>query len=57
MDRKQLKCPACGRRLIDEAVSNKSELVAEENIKVGWEPDYYLKCSLCKRQIGIKKVS
>lgn len=57
MGKKQLKCPSCGHRLIDAVSSNKSELVAEENMKAGWKPDYFQKCTCCKKQIGIRKVS
>lgn len=57
MGRKQLKCPICGSRLIDSVSSVKTELVAEENIRAGWRPDYFQKCMCCKKQIGIRKVS
>ena len=57
MRKKQLKCPVCGQRIIDASDKNISELVAEANMKPGWDPDYYQKRPKCKKQIGIKKVS
>ena len=56
ISRRQLGCPACGARLIDAVFDIKSELVAEEDFRPGWEPDYIQKCPRCKRQIGIRKV-
>lgn len=57
MKRKQLRCPICGARLIDTVPGNVSELLAEEKIQTGWNPDYFQKCTKCKNQIGIRKVS
>lgn len=54
---KQLKCPMCGRRLIDTVDSNQSELIEEAKIKNGWIPDYLQKCWGCKKTIAIRKVS
>lgn len=54
--RKQLRCPICGRRLIDAMEDNKSELIAEKDMKPNWKPDYFQKCTQCKNQIGIRKV-
>lgn len=54
---KQLKCPACGRRLIDTIDSNRSELIEKEKMQAGWIPDYIQKCWGCKKSIAIRKVS
>lgn len=54
---KILKCPLCQARLIDAAKSTVTELIPEGEVKAGRKPDYYQKCSKCKRLIGIRKVS
>jgi len=53
---KQLICPNCGSRLIDEGINTDTELwvVSEEN---DFEADYYAKCRTCKHEIGIKKLN
>jgi DNA-directed RNA polymerase subunit RPC12/RpoP len=54
MKKKQIKCPCCGRRLIDssEQINTKTRVViGEENA------DYFLKCSSCKKEIGIIKIT
>lgn len=57
MRKKKLKCPVCNfARLIDAYADVETELVAEKDIKSGWVPDYFQKCSCCKNQIGIKKI-
>ncbi len=56
MKKKQINCPCCGRRLID----SKEEIitVAEEVKPYGEdEADYFLKCKVCKKEIGIIKVT
>ena len=53
----QLKCPVCGRRLIDAASGTQSELKEEEKMQHGWIPDYIQKCAGCKKTIAIRKVS
>ena len=57
MVKKQLKCPVCGRRLIDAASGTQSELREEGKIQHDWIPDYIQKCSRCKKEIAIRKVS
>ena len=54
--RKQLACPNCGSRLIDEGISTDTELwVVNEGSD--YEADYYAKCKTCKKEIGIKKIN
>jgi predicted RNA-binding Zn-ribbon protein involved in translation (DUF1610 family) len=50
----QLKCPQCGRRIIDSEKNVKTEIriIKTDN---DWIPDYYTKCWNCKSEIGIKK--
>jgi len=54
--RYRLRCPCCAGRLMDSDLRTSSKLydmeVAEE-----FSVDYLVKCSQCKREIGIKKVS
>lgn len=55
--KKRIQCPVCGfPRLIDADANTESELIPEEEVKEGQEPDYYQKCPQCKKQIGIRKV-
>lgn len=50
----QLKCPVCGKRLIDCNHGVKSQVsIAEEAAGA----DYFTKCKNCKTEIGIKKIS
>lgn len=53
---KQLKCPCCGARLLDEAEHSKSE-VRVANSKSDWKADYYTKCRRCKKEIGLRKLN
>ncbi len=56
--KKQLECPVCGfPRLIDAEAHTVSEMIPEDRIRTGWQPDYFQKCRKCGNQIGIKKVS
>ncbi len=51
-----LHCPKCGRgRLIDENTSVKSEMHVVENDEPS-PADYYIKCAVCKAQIGVRKI-
>ena len=52
----RLRCPRCASRLLDsnhETSSQLYDMEAAEELFV----DYLVKCKLCKREIGIKKVS
>ena len=53
--KKALLCPKCGRgRLIDENTRIKSEVrVVDDDT---WPADYYAKCTICKAQIGVRKI-
>ena len=54
----QLGCPLCSnKRLIDISEGCKAELNPSTDMPPGWEPDFYQKCRICKREIAIKKVS
>lgn len=58
MKKKKIPCPLCGfSRLIDADENNESELYAEKDMPLDWQPDYFQKCPHCKNQIGIRKVS
>lgn len=54
--KRALLCPRCGRgRLMDESVSIKSEahvIDADD----AWPADYYTKCTVCKAQVGVRKI-
>lgn len=56
MKKKKIKCPCCGRRLIDsnEQIITVAESVVPYESK---ESDYFLKCNMCKNEIGIKKIT
>jgi len=52
---KELRCPNCKKRLIDEGSKTESKILIvndEEDVA-----DYYLKCERCKNLIGIKKIN
>lgn len=54
----RLACPLCGfQRLIDTEPNNVSDLIPEKDFKSGIKYDYVQKCSRCKQQIYIRKVS
>lgn len=52
---KQLRCPVCNWRLIDEGkyTVSKTKMVIDEKDEIS---DYYIKCKNCKKNIGIKKL-
>ncbi|NLB56612.1 MAG: hypothetical protein GX811_12785 [Lentisphaerae bacterium] len=56
MKKVKLKCPRCGRRVIDANVEVESELreITEES---DWEADYFGKCKSCGAEVGIKKLN
>jgi hypothetical protein len=53
---KELKCPVCGRRIIDEREGDESEAFPVGKEPPGWDPDYCTKCNTCKNEIGIRKI-
>lgn len=54
--RKQLECPCCMARLIDENKKTVSKARLVKNFDKE-EADYYLKCRKCKKEIAIIKIS
>ena len=56
MKKVKLKCPRCGKRVIDSDANVKSELreVTDQN---DWMPDYFGKCKSCGAEVGIKKLN
>ena len=55
--KKQLKCPVCGKRLIDSEDTFKTRLMQITPSGASKEDvDYYLKCKKCNNEVGIKKV-
>jgi len=54
--KKQLQCPCCNSRLIDEhnKTVSKAKLVMQTDQEIA---DYYLKCNVCKNEIAIKKLN
>jgi len=50
----QLKCPKCGRRVIDTENGVKTEIRVIQD-QIDWVPDFYTKCWKCKTELGIKK--
>ena len=53
--RKQLICPICKYRIIDEGINTSSALhVMEDDDQ--WEGDYYTKCHRCNAEVGVKKI-
>ena len=58
MGKKKLRCPVCGfQRLVDANEKITIEMFAKNKIPLKWNADFYMKCSKCCNQIGIKKVS
>jgi len=53
--RQQLKCPCCGRRILDSSLSIKSKLFDMETT-TEFFVDYIDKCKKCGKEIGIQKV-
>jgi predicted RNA-binding Zn-ribbon protein involved in translation (DUF1610 family) len=53
--RQRLPCPACGFRIIDARLQNKSELHVMRKGDL-WDGDYFVKCFSCKAEIGIRKI-
>ena len=49
----QLKCPVCGRRLIDSRKGIRTQLALASEAK---NADYFTKCWSCGNEIGIKKI-
>ncbi len=56
MKRVKLKCPRCGRRVIDSGSDVESEL-REINEESDWKADYFGKCKSCGAEVGIKKLN
>lgn len=56
MKKVKLKCPRCGKRVIDSVADVKSEL-REIKEDMNWEPDYFGKCKSCGVEVGIKKLN
>lgn len=56
MKKKKIKCPCCGSRLID---SNEQIITVAEEVELYGkkEADYFIKCKVCKKEIGIKKIT
>ena len=50
----KLPCPSCSRRIIDANKKIKTELFVFES-KEKREGDYYIKCTGCKKVIGVIK--
>ena len=49
-------CPNCGARACDISPQSRVEqFLAEDDGKPPWEPDIYLKCSVCKVEIFLFK--
>lgn len=51
---KPIKCPLCGRRLMDENFTSNSQIIINP-IDDG-DADYYLKCPKCTAEVGIRKI-
>ena len=49
----QLKCPSCNSRVIDMNAKTVAKAEIYKNLN---EADFYIKCSKCKNEIGIKKI-
>ncbi len=56
MKKIKLKCPRCGKRVIDSDAEIESEL-REITDGIDWKPDYFGKCKNCGAEIGIKKLN
>lgn len=56
MKKVRLKCPRCGKRVIDsdEDVESELRVITKDN---DWDPDYFGKCKHCGAEIGIKKLN
>ena len=53
--KKKVRCPKCGRRLLDSNICTQSKIyLLEVSKQIGI--DYFTKCSKCHTEIGIKKV-
>ena len=53
--RERLLCPKCQHRMIDQSKGTESELHVIDDSD-DWPADYYLKCSQCKAEIGLRKI-
>jgi predicted RNA-binding Zn-ribbon protein involved in translation (DUF1610 family) len=56
MKKVKLKCPRCGKRVIDSDAHVESEL-REVRGQTDWKPDYFGKCKSCGAEVGIKKLN
>ncbi len=57
MNRIHIPCPFCEfRRILDADQKTKTEAIEETRMPYNWQPDFFVKCAKCGRQIAIKKV-
>jgi len=54
--RARLRCPCCKGRVIDSNPRTNTRLYDMEIAKEFFVVDYLVKCSQCKREIGIEKI-
>ena len=55
MKKKKIKCPCCGSRIMDSNEQVNTIALQAEHTKEE-EADYFIKCKVCKKEIGIIKV-
>lgn len=51
----KLLCPKCKHRMVDQREGVTSELHIMENGDK-WPADYFLKCTQCKSEVGLRKI-
>ena len=52
---KSVPCPCCGNKRITDIFRNREIFTAEESkFPPDMEPDLFIKCKVCKKQIGLK---
>ena len=57
MERIHIPCPFCNfKRILDANQNTRTAAGEEKKMPFNWEPDFYVKCPNCRKQIALKKV-
>lgn len=56
MKKVKLKCPRCGKHVIDSDAEIESE-IREMSEESDWKAGYFGKCKNCGAEVGIKKLN
>lgn len=49
--RRQIKCPSCGKRIMDASHTTKTKFAAPAA-----QPDFVMKCGCCGAEVGVIKL-